>query len=637
MTSLPKTLDDTYARILCGIDETYSQDALKILQWLTFSCQPLHLKELAEVVAIDANESPYLDNNRRLLDPRDILTMCGSLVTIGNDFSKSSQELDSHETYKTFDEEPITTDVRLAHFSVQEYLTGERICLGPAKTYSIRERDSNEAIAEHCLAYVLHANRHSKTLGQALKEFPLVRYAASFWTRHARTAEYDATSIIAQLSMDFFRADGAVFISCIGLIDRDDTDPQSNKKFILAPEETQINNINFADFAGIDLHELSRNVVLPLYYASLRGLPVSVKMLIEKGASVNAQGGYCGNALQAASYKGFEDVVQILLNNNVDVNALGGKYLHALQAASVAGHESIIQMLLDKGADVNIQGGEHGTALQAAAYWGREVVVQILLGQGADVNAPVSTICSLSWHGATCHGFDGLCASDVRLATGRHGSALQAAACRGNQQIVNVLLAKGADVNAKGGEYGNALQAASYWGHDGIVKMLLAHETSIDAQETSIVLWDACSNGDEKIIDIILDKWANGDKESENYDTIVRNALHSRPFWAPLEMVLQWAMRTGHERILQILAEVQTEEETSDRHGIESSGLDSDSNWETDGDSVKDRDYVSLPEEVRASSSEKDLGAVQMKEPEPGLVKSADHAESLEAEDVGRI
>ena len=135
----------------------------------------------------------------------------------------------------------------------------------------------------------------------------------------------------------------------------------------------------------------------------------------------------------------------------MNVNALGAKYLHALQAASVAGHERIVQMLLDKGADINVQGGEHGTAFQAAVYWGREDVVQILLKQGADVNASVSTKCSLPWHEAACNGLDGVCASNTRRAIGRYGNAPQAAACRGNEQVVKILLAKGADVNSKGG------------------------------------------------------------------------------------------------------------------------------------------------------------------------------------------
>ena len=38
-----------------------------------------------------------------------------------------------------------------------------------------------------------------------------------------------------------------------------------------------------------------------------------------------------------------------------------------------------------------------------------------------------------------------------------HGNALQAALYRGHEQIVKLLLDKGADVNAQGGYYGNAL------------------------------------------------------------------------------------------------------------------------------------------------------------------------------------
>jgi ankyrin repeat protein len=37
------------------------------------------------------------------------------------------------------------------------------------------------------------------------------------------------------------------------------------------------------------------------------------------------------------------------------------------------------------------------------------------------------------------------------------GNALQAASYRGDQEIIVLLLEKGADVNAAGGRYGNAL------------------------------------------------------------------------------------------------------------------------------------------------------------------------------------
>ncbi|KAK6342187.1 hypothetical protein TWF730_001666 [Orbilia blumenaviensis] len=141
-----------------------------------------------------------------------------------------------------------------------------------------------------------------------------------------------------------------------------------------------------------------------------------IQLLISAGAEVNAQGGFFGNALQAAiamsglrSYNGNMKsgsnqilyVVQTLLGYGADVNAQGGFFGNALQAAAVAAggrkyslgiKAKVIQLLLDAGADVNAQGGYFGNALQGAAatagLWGSEMaqIIQMLLGAGANVN-----------------------------------------------------------------------------------------------------------------------------------------------------------------------------------------------------------------------------------------------------------
>src|SRR5689334_8417854 len=82
LQSLPSTLDETYARILRNIDDAWSPSVARILEWLVFSATPLHLAEVAELVAIDINEDPPFDPSRRLPEPKDILTMCSSLITI---------------------------------------------------------------------------------------------------------------------------------------------------------------------------------------------------------------------------------------------------------------------------------------------------------------------------------------------------------------------------------------------------------------------------------------------------------------------------------------------------------------------------------------------------------------------------
>ena len=56
----------------------------------------------------------------------------------------------------------------------------------------------------------------------------------------------------------------------------------------------------------------------------------------------------------------------------------GGFYGNALQAASACGHKEIATLLLDKGADVNAQGGYYGNALYAASKSGHKEIVTLL-------------------------------------------------------------------------------------------------------------------------------------------------------------------------------------------------------------------------------------------------------------------
>jgi ankyrin repeat protein len=76
--------------------------------------------------------------------------------------------------------------------------------------------------------------------------------------------------------------------------------------------------------------------------------------------------------MQKEEYMGMhsrhEAIVKLLLENGAEVNAEGGKYGNALQAASFRGNEAIVKLLLENGAEVNAEGGEYGNALQAASF-----------------------------------------------------------------------------------------------------------------------------------------------------------------------------------------------------------------------------------------------------------------------------
>jgi hypothetical protein len=75
-------LDETYIRILCGIDDMYRANALRILQVLAYSVRPLTLQEAADSLAIDLCGSPRFDADLRLREPRALLDICSSLITL---------------------------------------------------------------------------------------------------------------------------------------------------------------------------------------------------------------------------------------------------------------------------------------------------------------------------------------------------------------------------------------------------------------------------------------------------------------------------------------------------------------------------------------------------------------------------
>ncbi|KAJ4359359.1 hypothetical protein N0V85_009450 [Neurospora sp. IMI 360204] len=135
---------------------------------------------------------------------------------------------------------------------------------------------------------------------------------------------------------------------------------------------------------GRDWAERQRNEAIE--QANMRAQVALIGVGIGVGASAHSGKTY-GRALEVASREGYKEVVKMLLDKGADVNAQGGDYGRALQAASGGGHKEIVEMLLDKGADVNAQGGLYGTALQAASGEGYKEIVKMLLDKGADVNA----------------------------------------------------------------------------------------------------------------------------------------------------------------------------------------------------------------------------------------------------------
>ena len=112
-----------------------------------------------------------------------------------------------------------------------------------------------------------------------------------------------------------------------------------------------------------------------------------MKLLLDKGADVNAQDKAGESVLMAAINAGRAERVRFLLEKGADVNAKAGPKavfgMTALMSAAHWGQVDVVKMLLVKGADVNAKGYRGETALTIASKNKHQEVVELLKKVGA--------------------------------------------------------------------------------------------------------------------------------------------------------------------------------------------------------------------------------------------------------------
>ena len=446
LNELPDTLDETYDRILKGINKSQKDNAHRLLQCLTVAVRPLLVEELAELLAFDFQASksggiPTLKEDWRWDDEEEaVLSTCSSLITI---IPRGDSRV-----------------VQFSHFSVKEYLTSPRLARSPdgeVSRFRIDLEPAHTIMAQACLATLLrlHENAGDANVGVS----PLVNYAAEHWVDHA---QFNKVSSRVRNGMD-------------DLFD-------SSKPHFAA--WLQVHDID-GDWEDFSLR--SRNGVgSPLYFAAFCGFyDLSERLIIKHPEQVNAREGRNLFPLPAALYKRHLHVANLLYRHGAVVDVQGVYENTSLHAASHSGQVDIIRWLLDHGAVVDARSRSHFTPLFNAANAMHFEAVRVLLEHNADINAQnVSGKSPLYWILSDC-GATGKSVDMVRLLLEHgadpniykndHRTPLHEASSRGTLEVARLLLSHGAKVDEKDGSGKTPLQVVASKRHDEMVKLLVAH------------------------------------------------------------------------------------------------------------------------------------------------------------------
>jgi ankyrin repeat protein len=267
-----------------------------------------------------------------------------------------------------------------------------------------------------------------------------------------------------------------------------------------------------------------------LFYAAIRsGEVAQLTALVQKPSDVNVKErrGSATPLMHAAAF-GSLDAVRLLLDKGADVNAKSASGATALMWAAT--DLAKVRLLVERGADVNAASNLGHTALELAAMSdSSSEIVRLLLARGADPKA-VDKAQMSTLHAATM-GNDtetirqlvaaGVEVNSADLLTG--STPLMNGAQNGNLEAVKLLLSKGANPNAVSAPPGptgavkngiiqlgqfTPLFLASTFGPLDIVKTLLAAGANVNVKDarglTPLMASIATDHGDVNIVKTLL-------------------------------------------------------------------------------------------------------------------------------------
>lgn len=479
---VPRELEDLYAALMADIGHDSRAQAVKLLQWVCFSREPLTTKELQHVLAVDA----YMDHRT------------SAEYKSGDHYTDTLEDLKKVVANLSRGLVQITNDrAQFIHQSAQDYFLSRGLQdLEGNDNYSVAARGHFQ-ISRSCIRYMgmddiaeyhfpnaplaLPKADYTAQLRKLLDEFPLIGYAVQFLQFHLEAVESER---MPQSDLwDLFRwpNDGIVASAWCKWADIVDWEEVREWPF----EGSRL--VHLLAAAGVD-----------------SGLDYLLTNHGHNPQEVDPRDCMLQTPLYWALFNNHTSTSHKLLSTGtVDLGPCGSCDQTALHLAIRCTDASLVHEVIRMGAPINLKDERDDSPLYLAIYFDNEEAVDALVKAGADLD----------------------------VGAGTDGGIVHYAVRKRNSELLNLALTMGAPIEMmdRNGQTALFKSVIGFPATENVLYRLLEEGARLDVVDFNgdTPLLHAVSTGNEDLVQCLINYGATIGLENAGGESAVTKALES--------------------------------------------------------------------------------------------------------------